>query len=149
MITAQTEMSFVYSPLIIILIITGILFLVITALYNLSGPAAEKIRYILKFPLKLINSGPKASIILKSVQSKVHSIDLSAIKKISKETVQTIKKFSTRIYKLENIYLQNFIRNLDELITLLGLVSRKLHEGGVKVYTAYLLGFIVLFYIIF
>ena len=143
------EILFIPSPLMIALIIAGISFLVIITLYNLSNPVANKIKYYLNVPFKSKASNPQVTEFFNTLHNRIQTTDLSIVKKLFIKAGDYIKRCAARLNKFENIYLNNFLSNLEDFVSLAGLVSRKIQDVNIKTYTAYLLCFIVLFYFIF
>ena len=145
----MAEITFIPTALMLTLVIAGLIFLTAVILYNLTNSIAVKIKYYLAFPFKYVNAKPQVSGFLKQINNSFHKIDLSNIEKFFIIFGNYIKMGTSRIFKLESFYFHNFLENAGDLISFIGLISRKIHDVNLKIYTAYLLIFIVLFYFIF
>jgi len=126
----------------IILEISGLVFLAILILYKLSSPIADKIKYYLRLPFKSISFFDK-------LHNKITTTELTSVMSIFIMSGKYIKKFAVIINRFENEYIHHFLQNIEDFISLLGLVSKKIHDANIRICTAYILVFIVLFYFIF
>ena len=132
-----------FSPaLMIFLTIIGCLILFIVIINNVSNPAADKIRHYFSLPLKSIN-------VLQSLREKIEKTDFSFVNNLFIYSAGYTKKTAVSIFKFETEYLHNFLKNIEDFVLFLGLVSRKITDVNIKTCTSYILVFVVLFYFIF
>lgn len=132
-----------FSPaLMIFLIIIGLLIVFIVIINNLSNPIADKIKHYFSLPLKSINA-------LQSLRDKIEKMDFSSVNNLFLNSHKYAKKTAVLIFRFENEYLHNFLKNIEDFVLFSGLVSRKITDVNTKTCTAYILVFLVLFYFIF
>ena len=143
--------------MLIILQISGLLFISIFILYNLDNKTANRIKQIIDAPFKLLIQNQNISGLFRRLNEKIISPYLKFLNRFfvlflapaCKNISRLLSLIGSSLFKFESIEMNKAFNNFEESFLFIGLIARKIQAVNTRTYSAYILLFFILFYFIF